>query len=92
MLKTPQLLKHLYVFIDSEINFTCFIILTNFRLHKNVVNTLTAKTFNILEIVLSGRKRPQRQFFSRNNFAVLIYLQITEITIIELRPGLFTVK
>jgi hypothetical protein len=49
---------NLYVFIDSEVHFPC-------SFYNNVVYTLAAKSFNILEIVLPRPQAPKRQFFSR---------------------------
>jgi hypothetical protein len=59
--------------LGSLLSFECEIgkLIKNCLINGNKVfctfiqNYLTAKSFNILEIVLPGRKRPRRQFFSR---------------------------
>jgi hypothetical protein len=51
--------SNLYVFIDSEVNFTC-------SFYSNYKFSVAQKMLcNILEIVCLGRKRPPRQFFSQ---------------------------
>jgi hypothetical protein len=60
---------NLYVFIDSEVNFRCLF-------YNNVVYTLAAKSFNILEIVCLGHKRLGDNFSLgalKKDLAALIY-------------------
>jgi hypothetical protein len=72
-----------FIFIDSQGNFTC----SFYNCTQNVVYTVTAKSFDDLEIVLPRPKRPRRQFFSRyvkERFRILDMQSVPELAYIPL--------